>query len=118
MTWFAKIDSDCDGFVEWDECFDFLVSMGEQNYFGKPSGEDRLHPCEEVHPVPSRHGHLSMMTRVVVIEEHDKYASVGRDGSLKVTLDDDTHRLHTHSVFGRYSTARASCRASLFMSAR
>eukprot|EP00656_Telonema_subtile_P001572 TRINITY_DN10689_c0_g1_i6.p1 TRINITY_DN10689_c0_g1~~TRINITY_DN10689_c0_g1_i6.p1 ORF type:complete len:1010 (-),score=227.54 TRINITY_DN10689_c0_g1_i6:153-3182(-) len=84
MTWFAKIDSDCDGFVEWDECFDFLVSMGEQNYFGKPSGEDRLHPCEDVDPVPSRHGHLSMMTRIVVIEEHDKYASVGRDGSLKI----------------------------------
>lgn len=84
MTWFAKIDSDCDGFVEWDECFDFLVSMGEQNYFGKPSGEDRLHPCEDVDPVPSRHGHLSMMNRIVVIEEHDKYASVGRDGSLKI----------------------------------
>eukprot|EP00658_Telonema_sp_P-2_P070358 TRINITY_DN59895_c0_g1_i1.p1 TRINITY_DN59895_c0_g1~~TRINITY_DN59895_c0_g1_i1.p1 ORF type:complete len:1009 (-),score=217.02 TRINITY_DN59895_c0_g1_i1:184-3210(-) len=84
MTWFAKIDSDCDGFVEWDECFDFLVSMGEQNYFGKPSGEDRLHPCEDVDPVPSRHGHLSMMTRIVVIDEHDKYASVGRDGSLKI----------------------------------
>eukprot|EP00656_Telonema_subtile_P001573 TRINITY_DN10689_c0_g1_i9.p1 TRINITY_DN10689_c0_g1~~TRINITY_DN10689_c0_g1_i9.p1 ORF type:complete len:191 (-),score=48.32 TRINITY_DN10689_c0_g1_i9:39-611(-) len=26
----------------------------------------------------------SMMTRIVVIEEHDKYASVGRDGSLKI----------------------------------
>jgi len=84
MTWFAKIDSDCDGFVEWDECFDFLVSMGEANYFGKPSGDDRLHPCDDCCPVPSRNGHLSMMTRLVVIEEHDKYASTGEDGSLKI----------------------------------
>jgi len=84
MTWFAKIDSDCDGFVEWDECFDFLVSMGEANYFGKPSGDDRLHPCEDVCPVPSRYGHLSMMTKMVVIDEHDKYASTGEDGSLKI----------------------------------
>jgi len=26
MTWFAKIDGDCDGFVEWDECFNFLIA--------------------------------------------------------------------------------------------
>lgn len=84
MTWFAKIDTDCGGEVEWDECFNFLISIGEANYFGKPSGDERLRPCEDVFPVPSRYGHLGMMDSIIVIEEHDKYASVGQDGQLKI----------------------------------
>jgi len=101
MTWFAKIDGDCDGFVEWDECFNFLVAKGEANYFGKPSGDERLRPCEDIDPVPSRHGHLGMMEQILVIEEHDKYASVARDGQLKIFYRESLmpcHSIHVGSV--------------------
>ena len=84
---FAKIDVDADERIDWDEfsTYVLLSDQAQEEMREASTGSHYLPPARNQHVLfDNQIRHKDLLTRVVRIPKTDQYASVSRDGTIRV----------------------------------